>query len=139
MKLNKHSRAYVQLALISLNKTIHRLERVVEEDGVREIVFEWRNHLTSEKRAAVRAGAATLRRAVEDFSKEFDFERSELDLLKEMESDLTQSWISLAECKSKSLKGYGAMPPEEQAPWDAKVEELRELVLGLDRLLRPGR
>lgn len=133
--LNESQLRRLSTVLASLEEDLVRIESLIDGEGHAGSIFQLINDVRPEARDDIRNRIGTLREYIWKTATRFKLETTSKHSTRQISGILSSCWVSIEECKSSYLRGYGKISDEFADVLDPELDRMTELVWEIQNLV----
>jgi len=132
--LNSSQRTSLFVTLRDFEKSLRRVESLMDSTEANGILFRPRLSISAEKRAQAHQKISAALDQIQELSRLFAFDTEEQDIARLIRSEMSSHWANLLDSRSRKLKRYGNVYPQLAENLDAYILSLSKIALSLATL-----
>ena len=133
--LTESQKRSLTISFFLFEKALRKAAKLLSEENEVGIFYSRKSQLSSEKRLIVQKKISQTLLDLSLFAKKMGLSTTEENVENEIMADMSISWESIEECRSKRLRGYGNLDPRAVEIIDPAITYFAHTALELSGLV----
>ncbi len=133
--LTESQKRSLTISLFLFEKALRKAARLLSEENEVGIFYSQKTQLSTEKRSIIQKTISQTLEELGVFAKKLGLITFEENVESEIMADMSISWESIEECRSKRLRGYGNLDPRTVQLLDPAITHFANIALALSGLV----
>ena len=131
--LNEHQHSALSMRLSSIERELHKAERLIKGDLAKGELFETTSDITQAESEELLKIIHAARQVIADLKSQLALTVKKQDVRAWMLGHFSIVWTILEDCHANKLGGFGEVSPELSQSLDPKIDQLIRMVNSINK------